>query len=299
MANVLITGTSSGIGLAAALELGRAGHNVYATMRNPARAPELGEQAVREGLPVSILAMDVDSDQSVASCFASIKQQGVEIDVLVNNAGIEHHGSVEELPLEACRSIMETNYFGALRCIHQVLPSIRERRSGCIINVTSIVGKIALSPLGAYSASKFALEALSEALAQEMKPFGVRVAIVQPGIIDTPMARAFDTSPPSRYRQGRHFTELVQASLDPPTPPSVVATVVRNIVESGTWKLRHPAGPDAEPFLGWRSAMTDEEWIDFQALDTENFAKRVKNDFGLELKIASENTQSSAAVTGD
>ncbi len=97
--------------------------------------------------------------------------------------------------MEAFRATMETNYFGALRCIRQVLTQMRERGSGCIVNITSVAGKIACSPLGAYSASKFALEALSEALAQEMKPFGVRVAIVQPGIIDTPMARAVEVPP--------------------------------------------------------------------------------------------------------
>src|ERR1700722_6724859 len=141
MANVLITGTSSGIGLATALELGRAGHHVYATMRNPARAPELGERAAQEKLPISILTLDVDSDQSVADCFAAIHSQNQQLDVLVNNAGIERHGSVEELAMDEFRATMETNYFGALRCIRQVLPAMRERRSGCIINVSSVAGK--------------------------------------------------------------------------------------------------------------------------------------------------------------
>src|ERR1700733_12238793 len=206
MAKVLITGTSSGIGLATALELGRAGHQVYATMRNPARAFELGEQVSREGLPVSIVTMDVDSDRSVEDCFAGIFGQGGPIDVLVNNAGIERHGSVEELPLSAFREAMETNYFGAIRCIQQVLAHMREHRSGCIVSVSSVAGKISASPFAPYSASKFALEALSEALAGEMKPFGVRVAIVQPGIIETPMPHAISSSAPdSQYRQGKQI----------------------------------------------------------------------------------------------
>ena len=285
MANVLITGTSSGIGLATALELGRAGHKVYATMRNPARAPQLGEQAASEGLPVSILTMDVDSDQSVSDCFAEVKRQGGPIDVLVNNAGIERHGSIEELPMEDIRAIMETNYFGALRCIRQVVVGMRERGSGCIVNVTSVAGKISCSPLGAYSASKFALESVSEALAQELKPFGVRVAIVEPGIIDTPMARAIEGPPPSIYRQVKQLSALFQASLQHPTPPSAVAEVIKNIIESGTWELRHPAGPDAAPFLGWRAAMTDAQWIEFNSLDAKNYRERVKNDFGLDLNL--------------
>lgn len=299
MARVLITGTSSGIGLATALELGRAGHKVYATMRNPARAPQLGEQASREGLPISILPMDVDSDQSVSDCFAAVHRQDEQIDVLINNAGIERHGSVEELPMEAFRATMETNYFGALRCIRQVLPRMRERGSGCIINVTSVAGKIASSPLGAYAASKFALEALSEALAQEMKPFGVRVAIVEPGIIDTPMPHAIEDSLPSRYRQGRHMAALFHASLEHPTPPSVVAAVIRSLIESGTWKLRHPAGPDAEPFLRWRAGMTDEQWIEFNSLDAEGFRSQVKRDFGLDLKLSAEEAPRGLAAAAD
>jgi NAD(P)-dependent dehydrogenase (short-subunit alcohol dehydrogenase family) len=180
---------------------------------------------------------------------------------------------------------METNYFGALRCTREVLPRMRERGSGCIFNVTSVAGKIASTPLGAYTASKFALEAVSEALAQEMKPFGVRVAIVEPGIIDTPMAHAIDAPPPSRYRQGRHLAALFQASLEHGTPPSVVAGVIKDVIESGTWKLRHPAGPDAAPFLSWRAAMTDEQWTEFNSLDAEAFRQRVKKDFGLEIKL--------------
>ena len=288
MAKVLITGTSSGIGLATTLELARAGHQVYATMRNPARAPKLAEQASKERLPVSILTMDVDSDQSVADCFAALHQKDGQIDVLVNNAGIERHGSVEELPMQEFRATMETNYFGALRCIRQVLPGMRERGSGCIVNVSSVAGKIACSPLAAYTASKFALESLSEALAGEMKPFGVRVTIVEPGIIETPMAQAISDAPASRYRHGRNFAALFQAALEQPAPPSIIAWAIRNIIESGTWKLRHPCGPDAEPFLAWRAAMTDEEWIDFNALDAEGFRKRVKKDFGLDLKLAAE-----------
>ncbi len=299
MSTVLITGTSSGIGLATALDLGRAGHKVYATLRNPSRASQLEVQASREGLPISILTMDVDSDQSVSDCFAGIFRQGESIDVLVNNAGIERHGSIEELPMDAFRAIMETNYFGALRCMRQVLPRMRESRSGCIINVTSVAGKISSSPLGAYAASKFALEALSEAVAQEMKPFGVRVAIVEPGIIDTPMAHAIEDPPPSHYRQSRHLAALFHASLQHPTPPSVVAAVIRNVIESGTAKLRHPAGPDAEPFIGWRAAMTDEQWIDFNALDDQGFHDAVKRDFGLEIDIQPETAHTHLAASAD
>src|SRR5215510_6271124 len=167
MSCVLITGCSSGIGLATALTLARAGHNVYATMRRPDGAPALRETIGKEKLPISVLALDVDSDESVAGAVSAIHSQGAAIDVLVNNAGIERIGAIEELPFEAFRAAMETNYFGCLRCIRAWLPEMRQRRSGCIINVASVAGRIATPPFAPYTASKFALEALSEVLAQE------------------------------------------------------------------------------------------------------------------------------------
>ena len=189
MAVVLITGTSSGIGLATALTLGRAGHKVYATMRNPTKAPELGQTAAAEKLPIKISIMDVDSDSSVKEGIENIRKDAGQIDVLVNNAGVERSGSIEETPLAEFRAVMETNYFGVIRCVQAVAPEMRKRKSGCIINVSSVAGRISCTPMAPYTASKFALEALSECLAQEMKTFNVRVALVEPGIIDTPMAR--------------------------------------------------------------------------------------------------------------
>ena len=126
--------------------------------------------------------MDVDSDESVKEAINLIQNEHGPIDVLVNNAGIECHGSIEELDFSDFRAVMETNYFGPIRCIQAVLPQMRTRKNGCIINVTSVAGRISCSPLGSYSASKFALEALSESLAQEVKTFNIRVAVVQPGI---------------------------------------------------------------------------------------------------------------------
>jgi NAD(P)-dependent dehydrogenase (short-subunit alcohol dehydrogenase family) len=285
MASVLITGSNSGIGLATALAFARAGHQVYATMRRPAQETELKRIAADEHLPIRVSAMDVDSDDSVANGIAAILREG-PLDVLVNNAGIERAGSVEELPLSDFRAVMETNYFGALRCIQAVLPTMRRNRSGCIINVSSIAGQIAMAPLTGYVASKFALEALSEALAQEMKPFNVRVAIVQPAVTDTPMSRRIEASDPqSTYPQQRRIAAMFAASLKNPVPPSMVAEKVLEIVESGTLQLRHPAGPGAAPFLAWRSMLTDEEWVEWGALDDDAWYDRVEKDFGMNARV--------------
>jgi NAD(P)-dependent dehydrogenase (short-subunit alcohol dehydrogenase family) len=253
-------------------------------MRNPDRAEALRESIGIEKLPISILTLDVDSDESVADAVAAARSRGGSIDVLVNNAGIERIGSIEELPFEAFRSVMETNYFGTLRCIRACLPEMRQRRSGCIINVASVAGHIAASPMAPYTASKFAVEALSEALAQEVKPFNIRVAIVEPGIIDTPMARRIESPAESLYPQSRRFGGMFAASLANPASPSLVADKIREIIESGTWQLRHPVGPDAQPFLGWRASMTDEQWVDWGALADDAWYERVRKDFGLDAR---------------
>jgi NAD(P)-dependent dehydrogenase (short-subunit alcohol dehydrogenase family) len=276
MASVLITGTSKGIGFEAALAFGRAGHQVHATMRNPSQSPVLAETAARENLQIMVSAMNVDSDQSVSETIAAIVKSHGPIDVLVNNAGVEGRGSVEELPLAEFRAIMETNYFGALRCIQSLVPQMRQRGSGCIINVSSVAGRISNPPLTSYCASKWALEALSEGLAGEMRTFNVRVAIVEPGIIDTAMARRIENpTTESPYGQSARFSALFAGSLKNPVPPSLVAEKILEIAESGTWQLRHPVGPDAAPLLQWRSQMTDEEWIDVNAGDDATFFGRL------------------------
>jgi NAD(P)-dependent dehydrogenase (short-subunit alcohol dehydrogenase family) len=285
MASVLITGTSTGIGLATALTLGRTGHKVYATMRNPSRAPELGERAAKEKLPIKVSVMDVDSDSSVKTAIADIQKDAGQIDVLINNAGIERNGSIEEMPLSDFRAVMETNYFGALRCIQALVPQMRQRKSGCIINVASVAGHISSSPLAPYAASKFALEALSEALGQEMKTFNVRVAVVEPGIIETPMSKGIgDPGENPIYLQQRRFAHLFTAALKNPAQPSLVAEKIQWIIESGTWQLRHPVGPDALPFLAWRKSMTDEEWVDLHSADDDAWYARLEKDFGMEIR---------------
>ena len=283
MASVLITGTSKGIGFEAALAFGRAGHNVHATMRNPLQSPELAATAAQEKLPITVSRLDVDSDESVSRAIAGIEKERGPIDVLVNNAGIEKAGSVEELPLAEFRAVMETNYFGALRCIQALAPHMRQRRSGCIINVSSVAGRICSPPLTSYCASKWALEALSEGLAGEMKTFGVRVAIVEPGIIDTAMAQRIAVpSNESPYLQGDRFAALFTAALKNPAPPSLVAAKILEVAESGTWQLRHPVGPDALPFLQWRAGMTDEAWVALNGSDDDTWYRGIERDFGLD-----------------
>ena len=282
MATTLITGTSKGIGMATALSFGRAGHQVAATMRSPEKATELSRIIKSENLPIRVYSMDVDNDASVITTTGAITKELGPIDVLINNAGIEGMGSVEETPISSFRAIIETNYFGVIRCVQAILPSMRKRQSGCVINVSSVAGRIASPSMSPYSASKFALESLSEILAQEVRSFGIRVAIVEPGIIDTEMARHVTVTPgPSSYTHQQRLSALFTASLKNPVSPTIVAEKILDIVVSGTLELRHPVGPDALPFLGWRQSMSDEAWISLGSLDDDAWYKRVSADFGM------------------
>src|SRR5947207_7070116 len=230
MAIALVTGTSSGIGLATAVSLARRGHNVIATMRNPQGAGELQKIVSTEKLPITVADLDVNDDGSVERSIGKVLAEHGRIDILVNNAGLGGGGSVEELPLAAFREIMETNFFGALRCIKAVLPGMRERRHGCIVNITSIAGRFAIAPAAPYAASKWAFEALSECLAQEMMAFNVRVAIVEPGVIATPIfSKARPVPNDSPYPHARRQRALFTASLGKPTSPYVVGEKICEI----------------------------------------------------------------------
>lgn len=287
MAIAVVTGTSTGIGLATAATLARAGHTVYATMRNPKTGgEELRAITERESLALHIAALDVDSDESVRTTFANILAEAGRIDVLVNNAGIGGGGAVEETPVAAFRATMETNFFGALRCIQAVVPGMRERRSGCIVNITSVAGRFSSAPQAAYASSKFALEALSECLAQEMKAFGVHVAIVEPGVIATSIFGKIQPPPAdSKYPHSRRVAELFRASLENPVSPYVVGEKIREIVDSGTWKLRHLVGPDAEALLAWRASMSDEQWVEYGAISDEQWVDYVRQNFHLNVSL--------------
>jgi NAD(P)-dependent dehydrogenase (short-subunit alcohol dehydrogenase family) len=287
MTIAVVTGSSTGIGQASAVTLARAGHTVYATMRNPkSGGEELRAIAGKENLQIRLAALDVDSDESVRAAFADILAEAGRIDVLVNNAGIGNMGAVEETPIEIFRAVMETNFFGALRCMQAMLRGMREQRSGCIINVTSVAGRFSAAPQAPYASSKFALEALSECVAQEMKSFGVRVAIVEPGVIATPIFEKVGEAPANtNYPQRRRLMEIFRASLENPVSPYVVGEKIRDIVDSGTWQLRHPTGPDAAALLNWRACLSDEQWVDWGAQSDESWVNAVRKTFGLNVSL--------------
>ena len=286
MSLALVTGSNSGIGLATAVALARAGRTVAATMRNLDRGEEIRKIAEKERLPLHIFAVDVNDDNSVLDGFAKVAAELGPIETLVNNAGVPGGGAVEETPLEDFRSVMETNFFGALRCIKAVVTGMRERRSGTIVNVTSIAGRMASAPMASYAASKWALEALSECLAQEMRAFNVRVAIVEPGVIATPIfGKGRPPTENSPYPHSRRLRALFAAALANPTPPTVVGDLIRDIAVGDSWQLRYPAGPDAAPMLKHRASLTDEEVTLRAAESDEAFLARVEREMGIRLAL--------------
>jgi NAD(P)-dependent dehydrogenase (short-subunit alcohol dehydrogenase family) len=287
MAIALVTGTSSGIGLATAVTLARGGHTVAATMRNLDSADELRSIIAVEHLPIVVATLNVDDDASVANAIGNIVAEYGHLDILVNNAGLAGDGlSVEETSTARFREGMETNFFGALRCIKAVVPGMRERRHGCIVNVSSIYGRLAMAPAAAYCASKFALEALSECLAQEMKAFKVRVAIVEPGVIATRMpSNKMPIPTGSPYPHARRERGIIAKSLTKPISPYVVGEKIREIVDGNSWQLRYPVGPDVEPILGWRASHTDEEMINIAAGSDKEFVLMAKQELGLDISL--------------
>jgi NAD(P)-dependent dehydrogenase (short-subunit alcohol dehydrogenase family) len=182
---VLITGTSSGIGLSSAIAFAKAGFTVIATMRDTNKAKLLLERAEREGLKFEVLALDVQSDASVAAAVSSVLERHGQIDVLVNNAGAGHFGAFEQTSLVEAQKMMDVNFFGVWRVTQAVLPHMRTAGTGRIISVSSIGGLVGQPFNDAYCAAKFALEGLMESLAPVAARFGVFVSMIEPGAVTT------------------------------------------------------------------------------------------------------------------
>lgn len=265
MTVTLITGCSSGIGQATALHLARRGHHVVATMRDPGRgARPLVSAAESEGLRLEVLPLDVTAPSSVDALFAQLRERELDVSVLVNNAGISRQGSVEETPDDDYRRVLETNFFGPVRMIRAVLPGMRVRGSGWIVNVSAMSGRMTF-PLGApYAASKHALEAMSEVLAQEVYEFGVKVILIEPGFVST---QFFSKSgpPPDPYSpyasHGSRHLRVRMRLLEQAEPPETVARAIERAISSREPPFRYLVGDDVEMLVGGRKRMTDEDWV--------------------------------------
>ena len=251
MANVFITGCSSGFGLLTALRFARAGDPVVATMRTPAKAPAgLTGPIAAEQLPITLGALDVCDPASIA---AAVRAAG-PIDVLVNNAGIELRSSIEDASDADVQKQFDTNVFGTLRVLRAVLPQMRTRKRGIVVNVSSVAGVVARPFGGLYSATKHALEAITESLHFEAGPLGIRVALIEPGAYGTRLLdNAFPGEgfgPASPYWPIHERFEEALGALRSTTggmqDPQEVADAIYDAVNDPQPKLRYLVGRDAQ-----------------------------------------------------
>jgi short-subunit dehydrogenase len=237
---VLITGASSGVGQSTARLLSQRNYNVFGTSRNANNTESIST--------VEMLSLDVRRDDSVAACVNQVLSKAGRIDVLVNNAGHELAGALEELSLNEAQSQFEINFFGVVRMIKAVLPLMRQRRHGQIINVGSLSGLTPIPFLGIYSASKFALEGFTEALRHEVKPFSIHVSLIEPFFLKTPMMnnRQVAREPIEEYEPWRQraFNAIRVYEENAPGPELVAETVLK-IITSDRPRLRYVTGKQA------------------------------------------------------
>lgn len=253
---VLVTGGTDGLGRAAAILLAQSGYRVFSGSRSAQRRATLDQFARDHKLPLETLELDVCSTSSVNACVSEIERRVGPVDVIVNNAGIAIAAVIEEITLDDWQRQYETNVFGVLRATQRVLPKMRERRRGRIINMSSIAGRVAIPILGPYSSSKHALEAISDALRIELYPFGIRVVLIEPGIIKTSMnataenlsaayVRGAESSPYKAVYEGfrSSWTQGTKASRD---TPEDCARVILRAVEDESPRARYVVTREAK-----------------------------------------------------
>ncbi|TMA40036.1 MAG: SDR family oxidoreductase [Deltaproteobacteria bacterium] len=284
----VVTGTSTGIGFAASVRLARHGYCVFAGMRNPGKAGPLRAAAADAGLTIEVIELDVTSTASVNRAFETVSGHG-PVDVLVNNAGIGGASPLEITPEDEHRQMFETNYFGAIRCIQAVLPAMRERRRGAIVNVTSIAGLVATPNQIAYSASKWALECAGEALAHEVRRFGIRVVNVEPGVVMTSIfensasATRYDKTSPYQPIMRRNGKVFAAGFRDPARPDEVAETILAAITNE-EYRLRWPVGKDGIGMSQGRPRISDEAWVAMgDDLPDQEYNQRFFEYFGIRL----------------
>jgi len=269
MENVaLVTGCSSGIGLETAVSLAREGHFTYATMRNMKKSGDLDKIVNDEGLPIKILELDVDDEESVDNALGKIMDEKGRIDTLVNNAGWGMWGTVEDVSIEEFKQQFETNFFSIIRMIQKIAPVMRKQKSGNIVNVSSVAGRIGFPVTPAYISSKFALEGLSECLRFELGSFGINVIIIEPGVIKTnffdSMKMAKKSNSDSVYNEiTSKVVSGVKMMAEMGTDPKEVADTIIKSINAENPLPRYIVGNDAMMFLESKKMKTDIEFENY------------------------------------
>ena len=265
----VVTGSSSGIGFETALALAREGYHTYATMRDTKKGNQITEIAKKENLKLEVIELDVDKDKTVQDAINKIMKEKNRIDVLVNNAGYTLFGCLEDLSMDDLKAQFETNFFGVVRVSQAVIPVMRKQKSGIIVNVSSVAGRIGFPVSPAYISSKFALEGLSESMRYELSPFGINIIIIEPGVIKTNFMSSVKKfmKPDSVYKD---ITNKVIAGItmmaEMGTPAQEVARTIIKAIKSENPLPRYTVGNDAAMFLEAKKTKTD--------LEFENYIKK-------------------------
>ncbi|HET7344369.1 MAG TPA: SDR family oxidoreductase [Nitrososphaeraceae archaeon] len=262
----IVTGSSSGIGFETALALAREGYHTYASMRDVKKSGKILEIAKKENLKIEVLEIDVNNESTIKKAVEKILNDKKRIDVLVNNAGYFLVGCLEDLSIEDLKEQFDTNFFGVIRTIQAVLPTMRSQKSGTIVNISSVAGRIGFPVTPAYISSKFAIEGLSESMRYELFPFGIKTIIIEPGVIKTDLFTNLKNSTKSGSVY-KDMTEKVIKGLtmmsEMGTPPKEVANIIIKAISSDNPLPRYPVGNDAIMFLEAKKAKTDIEFENY------------------------------------
>jgi NAD(P)-dependent dehydrogenase (short-subunit alcohol dehydrogenase family) len=263
----IVTGSSSGIGHEISLILARNGFTTYATMRNLQKVSDLRSVAEDEKLPLHFVQLDVTDENSVKKAIQTIYDESGRIDILINNAGYGLTGAFEDLSLDEIKTQYETNVFGLIRTTQEVLPIMRKQRSGLIVNISSGAGRFGYPTGSAYVSTKFAVEGLSESMSYEVEPFGIKVILIEPGVIKT---NFFNSSVLAKKSQDPNspyaplmngMEDSVNKMMEKGSTPQYVAEVVLHAITSESPKLRYLAGKDVEQWIEAKKKMSDEEFV--------------------------------------
>jgi len=283
----VVTGANSGIGRATSIHLASVGHHVIGTVRALDRAEKLNAMAADAGVAVDLVVADVADDASVARGFAEIFDRTGRVDHLVNNAGVGGNAVAEECPSELYLDIMNVNLCGVTRCSQAVLPQMRERGSGTIVNISSVVGRIAALAQSPYVASKWALEGVSEEMAQELAPFGIRVAIVEPGITKSAIFAKNVDAPNSTNAYDTHYRRMFQmyaAGMAGATDPFEVGKVIEHAITTEDPQLRYPVSWGSIEMSALHDRIDDADWIGLGTIeDDDDYITRFREIFGVDI----------------
>lgn len=283
----IVTGANSGIGRSTAITLAKNDYTVFATMRSLERGEKLKGIAQELNLVIKAVELDVSNTDSVNQGINEILDQTDQIDILINNAGVGSNAVIEDVDIESDKSVFETNFWGVVRCIQAVLPTMRQQKSGHIIQVSSIAGRVGLPAQPIYSASKWALEGLSENLAHDLSSFGVRVSIIEPGVTRTAILGKNNTVPQNDDFENIYarMLDMYMQGIEANIRPEAVSETILQCLESSSHQLRWPVAWGAETMVNARhdGSVSDEEWVEIGSLvnNREEWVRSFRQAFNL------------------